>query len=86
MGGRGTNQYRIFAFGSRVAVATALAVAVAPAGEATSSTCRAANLTSGTGQSQNLQRLIDSASPGDEIRVKGVCVGNLLVSIRRRFL
>ena len=42
--------------------------------------CQAQNITLGTKQSPNLQALINAASPGNTIQVKGICVGPFTIA------
>jgi len=51
-----------------------------PGADAASNSCRARNLTQDGRSDSNLQAVIDTASAGDTIAVKYVCVGNFQVS------
>lgn len=53
--------------------------AMAPAAGAVENTCRATNATQGGPTRASLQRVLDAADRGDEITVKGVCVGTFRI-------
>jgi hypothetical protein len=46
---------------------------------AAADSCAVVNLTTGAGPTSNLQRVIDNASPGDRLRVRGVCQGHVTI-------
>ncbi len=56
------------------------ALSLAQTANAGVSKCQAQNITLGTKESPNLQALINAASPGNAIQVKGVCVGPFTIS------
>jgi predicted outer membrane repeat protein len=47
--------------------------------QAAESSCAVVNLTTDSGPSSNLQRMIDNAAPGDRLRVRGVCQGHVTI-------
>jgi predicted outer membrane repeat protein len=61
-------------------VLSAGAFSVAQTANAVVTKCQAQNITLGTKESPNLQALINAASPGNTIQVKGVCVGPFTIS------
>ena len=69
---------------SLVAAATVVGLgasllAVAPAAPAVADSCRVRNLTIGSPASPHLQGVVDRASAGDTIQVKGTCVGKVVI-------
>ena len=75
----GTHKSRVVSVGAALGMAVATLAVVAPAAQAGPSTCQAKNLTTGAVANPDLQVVIDAASPGDRIQVKGVCVGNFTI-------
>jgi predicted outer membrane repeat protein len=61
-------------------VLSAGVVSLAQTANAGVTKCQAQNITLGTKESPNLQALINAASPGNTIQVKGVCVGPFTIS------
>ena len=69
-------------FAMTAGLAMVIGAAGIPAPAAAATSCRAKDVTKGTAWRQNLQRLLDHASRGDTIAVKGVCVGSFQIDTR----
>ena len=71
---------RMFSVLAAFGVLLATVALTAPLAGAAVSKCQAANLTQGTKASPNLQALINAASPGNTIQVKGLCMGPFTIA------